>query len=247
MNKLILPYKYGSESAKLLKELTGIKFLKKNTNRPVPRDSLIINWGCSVLPNRDLNGADIVNKPESVRKASNKLSTFIHLKDEGIIPDFTENVSEARLMASRGIVVARHILNGHSGQGIELIPKNSETIPEAPLYVEYIKKKREYRVHVFCEEIIFIQEKRKRIEAENVNWQIRNHANGFIFASDNVELDEEGKRAAIIAVSKLGLDFGAVDLIYNEYRNKYYVLEVNTAPGITGRTAEIYKEILNEL
>jgi len=47
---------------------------------------------------------------------------------------------------------------------------------------------------------------------------------------------------ALAAVSALGLDFGAVDIIYNEHENQYYVLEVNTAPGLEGTTVEKYAE-----
>jgi hypothetical protein len=38
----------------------------------------------------------------------------------------------------------------------------------------------------------------------------------------------------------LELDFGAVDLIWNENQNVVYVLEVNTAPGMEGTTLENY-------
>ena len=247
--KLIMPYSYGSNSAKLLKQETGIKFLNKRTTRKLPSNLTVINWGCSEYPNRELNSAVFLNKPESVYKASNKLSTLISLRDSGIVPDFTENASEARIMAQRGIVIARTLLRANSGRGIQIIPKGSEDIPEAPLYVKYIKKKKEFRVHVFKGEILFVQEKKRRndIPDEEVNWQIRNHSNGFIFAHNDVEIGDEGLNNAIIACNTLGLDFGAVDVIWNERENKYYVLEVNTAPGITGETLRIYSEKFTNL
>ena len=247
--KLIMPYSYWSNSAKLLKQETEIKFLRKNTSRKLPSNLTVINWGCSEYPNRELNSSVFLNKPESVYKASNKLSTLISLRDSGIVPDFTENASEARIMAQRGIVVARTLLRANSGRGIQIIPKGSEDIPEAPLYVKYIKKKKEFRVHVFKGEILFVQEKKRRndIPDEQVNWQIRNHSNGFIFAHNDVEIGDEGLNNAIIACNTLGLDFGAVDVIWNERENKYYVLEVNTAPGITGETLRIYSEKFRSL
>lgn len=244
-----MPYSYGSNSAKLLKQETGIKFLRRNASRKLPSNLTVINWGCSEYPNRELNSTVFLNKPESVYKASNKLSTLISLRDSGIVPDFTENASEARIMAQRGIVVARTLLRANSGRGIQIIPKGSEDIPEAPLYVKYIKKKKEFRVHVFKGEILFVQEKRRKndIPDSEVNWQIRNHSNGFIFAHNDVEIGDEGLNNAIIACNTLGLDFGAVDVIWNERENKYYVLEVNTAPGITGETLRIYSENFTNL
>jgi glutathione synthase/RimK-type ligase-like ATP-grasp enzyme len=41
---------------------------------------------------------------------------------------------------------------------------------------------------------------------------------------------------AIKAVQALGLDFGSVDVIWNERHSLPYVLEVNTAPGLVGTT-----------
>lgn len=249
MRKLIMPYSYKSSSAKLLKEETSIRFLRKDTKRRLPRKSLIINWGCSTYPNRRLNNSIFFNKPENVAKASNKLCTLLSLKSSGIVPPFTESASEARIMAQRGIVVARTLLRANSGRGIHLIQRGSEEIPKAPLYVQYIKKKKEFRVHVFKGEAVFVQEKKRRndVANEEVNWQIRNHSNGFIFAHNDVFIGEEGINNAIIACNTLGLDFGAVDVIWNERENKYYVLEVNTAPGITGETLKIYSDKFKEL
>ena len=171
------------------------------------------------------------------------------LKDTGIVPPFTENPQEALKMAENGMVVARTLLRANSGRGIVLVERGSETIPTAPLYVKYIKKKKEFRVHVFKGSVLFLQEKKKRKGElnERVNWQIRNHSNGFIFAHNDVEIGKEGLDKAVLACNTLGLDFGAVDVIWNERDNKYYVLEVNTAPGITGETLNIYSNKFKEL
>jgi D-alanine-D-alanine ligase-like ATP-grasp enzyme len=37
-----------------------------------------------------------------------------------------------------------------------------------------------------------------------------------------------------------GLDFGAVDVIWNAQKEKPYVLEINTAPGLEGQTIADY-------
>ncbi|MNY63636.1 hypothetical protein D3C86_2006230 [compost metagenome] len=51
----------------------------------------------------------------------------------------------------------------------------------------------------------------------------------------------------MLAVNAIGLTFGAVDVIWNEYRHQAYVLEVNTAPGLTGTTLEKYAEAFRGL
>jgi glutathione synthase/RimK-type ligase-like ATP-grasp enzyme len=45
-----------------------------------------------------------------------------------------------------------------------------------------------------------------------------------------------------MAVAALGLDFGGVDVIWNERRQMAYVLEVNTACGLEGQTVNDYAE-----
>ena len=58
------------------------------------------------------------------------------------------------------------------------------------------------------------------------------------------DTDKEKRNAAIKA---LGLDFGAVDIIYNEAEDQHYVLEVNTAPGLEGTTLQKYTEAILEM
>ena len=41
-------------------------------------------------------------------------------------------------------------------------------------------------------------------------------------------------------ISALGLDFGALDVVYNERDNKCYLIEANTAPGLEGSTLDLY-------
>jgi D-alanine-D-alanine ligase-like ATP-grasp enzyme len=44
---------------------------------------------------------------------------------------------------------------------------------------------------------------------------------------------------SVEAVAALGLDFGAVDIIEDKEGN-FYVLEINTAPGLEGHTVTSY-------
>jgi len=42
------------------------------------------------------------------------------------------------------------------------------------------------------------------------------------------------------------LDFGAVDVVFNSKEKLAYVLEINTAPGLTGSTLDGYVERLRK-
>ncbi len=239
-------YNPKSKSAKALALGLGIRRLRHNGPKIVDK---ILNWGSSAI-NRNV-GAIIINKPEAIKTASNKLHSFNSLNGHVDIPQFTTSLDEANKWLAKGVtVVCRHKLTGHSGEGIEIIkPKADKPIPEAKLYVKYIPKAEEYRIHVIHDNAFFVQRKArtKDVPDDKVNWQVRNHANGFIYAHKDVEVPEEVRVMAVKAVKALGLDFGAVDIIYNEKKNKYFVLEINTAPGLYGTTLEKYVEIFQKL
>jgi D-alanine-D-alanine ligase-like ATP-grasp enzyme len=80
-----------------------------------------------------------------------------------------------------------------------------------------------------------------------VDWKVRNHAGGFIYSHQNIEVPHDVIEQALFAYYETGLDFGAVDVIWNEREGKAYVLEINTAPGLEGTTLTKYKEAITEL
>lgn len=201
-----------------------------------------MNWGNgSGTLRADLNGY------ERVSAAGNKLSTFRALegKDGIRIPEFTTDRSVATGWAGDGIsVVCRTKLHGHSGDGI-VLADSAEAVVAAPLYTKYVKKQDEYRVHVAFGEVIDVQAKRKRRDVPAdfaTNYKVRNHHTGWVYCRENIQEPGELRGMAVATVSALGLDFGAVDIIYNAKRNECSVLEVNTAPGLTGTTVTKYAD-----
>ena len=243
----LYPYNQASESAKALANALGIKRIKhegKVLNIP---EQIVINWGSSNWA-RPVVPKQILNVPGNVGVATNKLKSFNTLKGHVSIPDFTESLEEANKWLAEGVtVVERHKLTGHSGEGVRIVEPGEE-LQRAPLYVKYIPKVNEYRLHVFRDKVFFVQRKARKedVPNEEVNWKVRNLKGGFIYANQNIDIAEQAKEQAIIAVQTLGLDFGAVDIIYNKRHNKYYVLEVNTACGLSGTTLEKYVEIFKE-
>lgn len=239
----IIPYKMYSGSAKALAEALNIKRVRKE-GKPLRIRGMLINWGNSDIK-RQINADKIINSCEAVNRASNKLETFRHLIGDVDIPEYTtsKEVAESWLIKNDTCVVARSKLRGHSGEGITLHGKGS-VLPDVPLYTKYIPKMKEYRLHVMNGNVFFAQEKKRRFDVpdEEVNWQVRNHANGFNYANQDVQLPPNAEQNAIAAIAALDLDFGAVDMIYNAKQNKYFVLEINTAPGLFGTTLEKYVE-----
>ncbi|AXH71994.1 MAG: glutathione synthase/Ribosomal protein S6 modification [Podoviridae sp. ctbj_2] len=249
----LLSYMAGSESAKALAAALGIKRLKEEASVWKPKaGDVVINWGRSNTEHAAFNGrARIINPPEAIAKAANKLKAFKAFKEAGVpTPEWTEDVGEAVHWVREGnsMVVARTKLSGHSGEGIVLVNReNIVDLPRCQLYTEYVKKVNEFRLHVHKGNVFFIQRKarKKEVPDNEVNWQVRNHANGFIFANQGVDVPEGHKEAAVKAVAALGLDFGAVDLIETK-KGECFVLEVNTACGMEGTTLDKYVEQFKE-
>jgi glutathione synthase/RimK-type ligase-like ATP-grasp enzyme len=236
----IYPYMNGSKSAKALAEGLGIKVLLRE-GKPL-KVPLLINWGCSKI-DRDILYKRCLNIPQYVANAANKLLTFQYFKEHNVpTVEWTTDSAQAEVwLHEPSNVVVRHKLTGHSGEGIQILEwDKGHEVPQAPLYTKYTKKKDEYRIHVFGDEILFQQRKarRKEVPDDQVNWQVRNLAGGFIFANDGVEAPEAVKQAATKAVAALGLDFGAADIGFKD--GAAVVYEVNTACGLQGKNLESY-------
>lgn len=132
-------------------------------------------------------------------------------------------------------------------------PEWSTIINNTKFVTEYFKAKDEFRVHVICGSVVFCQRKALRTDddrPEEPNFYIRNHSNGFIFQQNNIEVPEMVKQESIKAVNALGLDFGAVDIRFKRSRSQgdsCKVLEVNTAPSLTGNTLKAYTDVFNSV
>lgn len=253
MRYRVLPYRQGSGSAKALAEALGGRVLKLTGGvfKPRPED-LVINWGfVGSFPR--LIETRVLNSPSRIKTASNKLSFFNAMVTAGLadlIPPFWTRQED--IPDDAFPVVCRTVLAGHSGDGIVLSLDRNGLVP-ASLYVGYVKKKDEYRVHVGKSgeefEVIALQRKARRLETpdEEVNWQVRNHHNGFVFVRQDVAAPPAVITAAKLALEASGLDFGAVDVIWNDKKERAYVLEINTAPGLEGQTVVDYASFFQSL
>ena len=247
MKLFIYPYKQGSASAKALSEALGAKRIKLNNSRHRwSHRNIIINWGSGSCPYEE-----VVNAAGSVRLCSNKLAFFQSLSEGSPIPEYTtsrETASEWILGGSS--VCCRTILTGHSGAGL-IIADNVDQLVNAPLYTKYVKKKDEYRIHLYKKDgqtmVFHMQRKGKREGYEDVNWRIRSHANGFNFVIGDCNPPYAVLNAARDVFDQTHLDFGAVDVGYNERNDSAVVYEINTAPGLEGTTLRKYVEMFRSL
>jgi glutathione synthase/RimK-type ligase-like ATP-grasp enzyme len=237
----IVPYKAGSQSAKLIATGLSQALGYKVWRGPAKPFAINISWG-----NQTKGPGTQINKPIAVHCAADKLVTFSFLSKEGVshVP-YTTSKEVAQGWSKEGKTVFARTVQGQSGSGITIVAPG-ESMPSMPLYTQYVKKRKEFRVHVVNGVAIDVQQKKKKNGVE-ANSMIFNHDNGYAFCHNDVIEPDELRPLGIAAVKAVGLDFGAVDIIWNESQNKCYVLEVNTAPGLCDSTCAKYVAAFTQL
>ena len=235
----------GSTTVRLMKQAlveAGRRVLRVAPNSTTFRTRLtdmLVYYGGNTTR---FNSQHVLNGNRSI--ASNKLSTLYACGLAGLetVPWTTDKDGIPRDWEQ---IVARATLTGHSGEGIT-IHKKGDTLPDVPLYTKYVKKTYECRIHIFKGRMIDAQIKRKVRDVEENNPFIRNLHTGWVYCREGFNPDQRAIDFSIAACNATNLDFGAVDLIYNSHYNLFYILEVNTAPGLSGTPLSNYTNALIE-
>lgn len=264
-NFAIIQYRPGSHGARNLEaELRDRGHSVRRINRTnvsweyyyngARRKTLVINWGCQegvanahIMSSMSPFNNYIVNQQTT---SANKL--FFMRNFSNVVPHFWETKIPAKSwLASNpnNKLVCRHKLYASGGEGIEIISHaNWEHVPDAKLYVQYIPKKQEFRAHFskYTNEIVYQQKKLRTAYEGPRNFEVRNLASGWVFCRENIVVPGVVQNIATDLKARMPLSFGAVDIIYNEYLNKAYALEVNTAPGLEGQTVKDYADFFEK-
>lgn len=245
MATYIYSHNPGSRGAGELANALGIRRVRHVGSRVrLGQRDTVINWGhAGALPDHVVGAGRVINRPDLVALAANKQRFFSAVGNRARLVPNTTDRNVARGWGTK--VVCRHVLNGHSGEGIEIVEPGVD-IPAAPCYTKYIVKESEWRIHVAFGQVI--DATRKIRDPEYVgepNWAVRNHQGGFIYARNSGTPTEDVVAQAVAAMEAIGLDFGAVDVMVSKPTRQHperlaYVLEVNSAPGLVGTTVTNY-------
>lgn len=255
----IYSWNEASEGAKALANELGIKRIKHENSRFKGNfNKIVINWGSSTLP-AEVDKCKILNNSGWVAAVSNKLSFFQSMSsDYGLqpdeflprIPEYTVDQEVARNWLLEGkTVCAREKLRGSGGEGLTILTQDTPNWIAAPLYTLYVPKISEWRVHLVDGKVIHIQKKAKRLDFEgDRDTQIRNLANGYVYATGDIgDVPEDVTLQATKAMAASGLDFGAIDVVFNRRLNQAFVLEINSAPGLAPTVCSKYAEAFKEM
>ena len=80
--------------------------------------------------------------------------------------EFTTSRETAKQWANKGnTVVCRTLTHSSEGKGI-VVAETPEDVVSAPVYTIYRKKKKEFRVHVFKDQVVHVLEKRRKKDYE---------------------------------------------------------------------------------
>lgn len=215
-----------------------------------------INWGVAApdgMPALPLNAWDVV------AQASNKRMALLGMQARGVpVPEqYSFQDALERVRGGNQPIVARTERH-HGGSGFWLCRRRRElreaAIMGATHFMEYISPAREFRVHVAFGESIKLTEKMYLFSSDSTNptWLhgdhrnapsgTRNFQNGWRFRYPQ----DFGYRPTLRAIAKdavrsLGLDFGAVDVLWDHGRvtargSGFFVTEVNTAPDLRSQS-----------
>lgn len=230
----ILTSKSSTLSAKLLRDALDKKIIITSEIR---NRKPLIRYGNSASPFEvDTN----LNSPDFIRLVSNKklLSDFL-LGNGFYVPKFTKDIPE------KFPVVVRKKLSSFKGKGIVICESIDEWNQYKNFYwTEWVDISTEFRVHVLGKTPI--KAFKKLFAGDNEEkFPVRTSKN-YHFSL----VSEEGFPKLMEEIFKLtevlNGEFYAVDVGWDREKKKYFIFEVNSAPGLNNNTALLYAKYLND-
>lgn len=242
-------YNANSDGGKLLAQTLGVLRIKHEGSTFYGNaDHTVLNWGCSPgIWHVNGHPGEILNHPSKVYNACNKIRCFTRLDGYARVPDWTVEGDTAIAWLKQGhCVIGRQTVEGMGGEGIVIMERPVD-FTACKLYTKYVEKEREFRLYMVRDKMVDFCVKRRKLDETPKNWKIRSRGNGFVFCWTNLDnLPQDVIVQSQKAMKRLGLDYGGVDVIFNEEEQKAYILEVNTAPWLSEYTAELMATEIKE-
>lgn len=245
MRFVVAPYKMGSASARhlitTLSEKVGYQVKKVDQEYEIQPGDWVINWGNGYFLARGLTAkSKLFNPRNKIALCVNKVDFFktCRLDKKINLPDWTTHYKEALDWAGdKKLVYCREDVEGRDGRGIFIAERPSQ-VTACQLYTVGVPSDYEYRVHVFAHKPIFDLEKVHKHPTKEQN-RIRSGSNDWHYHRD-IEMPKECHEQATRVSQALGMDFCAVDILYDSKTRTATVLEANTAPELGPWTSAAY-------
>lgn len=267
----VFPWDQLSEGATAVAAALNCQKLLRERSRYGPQHGdVLVNWGASdidkwmyqrVDPEKDK--ITVLNRDVSV--TIDKRIFFDRCEGMYAVPKaitFKKGASRldmARSMIEKGVlsypVLCRVKVKGKDGEGI-VIAKSAKELVDAPLYVQLEEKSAEYRVHVGrnrdgSTSIIGVQQKflPNGVKAEDRVLRTTSSGCYFVWTKDGepVKVPDQVSLAAMNVFDRFPeLTFGGLDVIYDKARDRAFVVEINSAPEMTEKSANLYAEFFQQ-
>ena len=208
----------------------------------IPSNIWVINWGDgSYRGEREERAKNtrVINPMHTILPCINKVDFFSIMAEYAVnLPDWTTKRSTAERWCAAGeTIYCRETAEGKDGVGIVIATRPSQIVA-ARLYTCAVPSTDEYRVHVFREKPIFDLLKWHENPTKQAQ-QIRTGSQGWEYTRD-CRVPASGRKQAAIVAKALGVDFCAVDLLYDSKTDTSTVLEANSAPELGPWTSAAY-------
>ena len=208
----------------------------------IPSNTWVINWGNGSYPGERAERAKntkVINPMNTILPCINKVDFFRVMENCDVnLPDWTQRRSVAERWCSQGdTLYCRETAEGRDGQGIVIATRPSQLIA-ARLYTIAVPSTEEFRVHVFRNKPIFDLLKWHENPTKQAQ-QVRTGSQGWEYTRD-CRVPASGHKQAVAVAKALGVDFCAVDLLYNAKTDVSTVLEANSAPELGPWTSAAY-------
>lgn len=195
--------------------------------------NFIINWGH--------NRAPIVNSLNpDVSAASDKAECLKRLGD--LAPRTIRDWAQAK--NAWDVVVGKQSRGASQGKCKEVLDTTAESSDTRnyryDLFQEYFPERDEYRVVMLGDKVLTVHSKNSVPGTSPVNLRPeREYVRMEKFPKGALDMAKE-------AISRAGIDLGGVDLLKDRRTGRWYVLEVNSAPGMGQSTMKRLLEELSE-
>jgi len=236
--------KMEQECSMLVKNKAGdwIERLKGGEVRPIQsirkmlNGANVINWGNRIFADDNLFR---INKPSAIGKASDKKLGRKLLQNAGVAVPLTTFYGEK---IPNYPVIARPA-NHHGGKQFHVIRNKDEALKlwkefgesmRDWYFSEVFEKTHEFRVHVASGKVLAVHTKPAPQDPNELRWNhIVNHDKWRALKWSEDELIQILiNQESIKACEVLGLDYAAVDVMYNKNNHTCAICEVNTSPSI---------------
>lgn len=228
MKICVIHPKICTKSAKELASVLGAVAINpyKQNHKYYGDYDLVFNYGCQL----NVLAKKFVNKPSSVAKCIDKLSTFYKLMKMGLpIVPFTEHVVE--VPKHWKTVVCRKVVDGHQSKGLSYV-QQGDALPVAQLYTDFYEHKHEFRIIVFKNKVVG---RYLKVENKKGEWIFEHlQPTGFKAMDASCEL----------ASKMLDIDFVGFDVLANT-QTDFRILEANSGPILSPEIADIIKDSIH--